>query len=138
MGFKRAQWHSGLTYQQTCETCKTVLQYTDYSLDYRPWYADGFVDCPKCKSHLRHNENYAIDARPAQTVQVPAPVSAPAQAPASAEQKPAYMVEPSAQAAASAPVSAPAPADRPLFCTNCGSRFGEADRFCAQCGTRRG
>lgn len=116
MGFQRAQWHSGLTYQQTCETCKTVLQYTDYSLDFRPWYADGYVDCPKCKSHLRHNENYAINARPVQPASV-------------IGEKPAYTVTPSEQAAA--------PAGRSLFCTACGTRFREDDRFCAQCGTKR-
>ena len=60
--FKRANWHSGLTYQQTCENCKTIVKYTDYSLDYRPWYADGFVYCPTCEKPLRHNEKYAIDA----------------------------------------------------------------------------
>ena len=81
MGFKRAQWHSGLTYQRTCDECKTVLQYTDYSLDFRPWYADGFVYCPRCKTPLRHNESYAINApEPAQPVTVPAPAPAPAPA----------------------------------------------------------
>lgn len=111
MGFQRAQWHSGLTYQQTCPTCKTVLQYTDYSLDFRPWYADGYVDCPKCKSHLRHNENYALgrDGRPKDVTPAPAPAPAPA-----------------------------APAAKPLFCTACGNRYGENDLFCAQCGKKRG
>ena len=60
--FKRANWHSGLTYRQTCEECKTIIEYTDYNLDYRPWFADGFVYCPKCKTPLRHNEGYAINA----------------------------------------------------------------------------
>lgn len=59
--FKRAEWHSGLTYEQTCEQCKTVVRYDDYKLDFRPWYADGFVYCPTCKKPLRHNENYAIN-----------------------------------------------------------------------------
>lgn len=141
MGFKRAQWHSGLTYQQTCETCKTVLQYTDYSLDFRPWYADGFVYCPKCKTPLRHNENYAINPRPA-------PTAAPAPAPAPVAEKPAYMVTPSEQAgtapvpvAAPAPTPAPAPAQAPVlpaFCTNCGNKYGPNDRFCPMCGNKRG
>ncbi len=59
MGFSRANWHSGLEYKQTCPTCKTTVTYTDYDLDYRPWFADGFVYCPTCKKPLRHNENYA-------------------------------------------------------------------------------
>ena len=60
MGYQRAGWHSGLTYQQVCETCKKTVTYTDYNLDFRPWYADGYVDCPTCGSHLRHNEKYAL------------------------------------------------------------------------------
>lgn len=62
MAYQRAQWKSGLTYQQVCETCKKTVRYTDASLDFRPWYPDGYVDCPVCKSHLRHNEKYAVDA----------------------------------------------------------------------------
>ena len=61
MAYKRAQWRSGLIYQQTCETCKTTIRYTDEKLDFRPWYADGFVYCPNCKTPLRHNEDYAVD-----------------------------------------------------------------------------
>lgn len=64
MPFQRATWHSGLTYQQTCRTCYTVVSYKDDALDFRPWYADGFVYCPKCHTPLRHNEAYAIN-RPA-------------------------------------------------------------------------
>ena len=59
--FKRANWHSGLTYKQVCESCKTAIEYDDYKLDYRPWYPDGFVYCPRCKTPLRHNEKYAIN-----------------------------------------------------------------------------
>lgn len=62
MGFKRANWHSGLTYEHQCEQCKTIVVYNDYLLDFRPWYADGFVYCPKCKTPLRHNEKYAVNA----------------------------------------------------------------------------
>lgn len=141
MGFQRAQWHSGLTYQQTCPTCKTVLQYTDYSLDFRPWYADGYVDCPKCKSHLRHNENYALGsgAQP-KTVQTPAPDPAPDPAPAPASapagETPAYAVNLADQEAA--PAAPAAPAAKAAFCTQCGHAFGQSDLFCAQCGNKRG
>ncbi|MBR2336826.1 MAG: zinc ribbon domain-containing protein [Clostridia bacterium] len=68
MGFKRAQWHSGLTYEQTCEKCNTTVRYKDDKLDFRPWYADGFIYCPKCKTPLRHNEKYAVDAPKADMV----------------------------------------------------------------------
>ena len=61
MAFKRALWHSGLNYRQTCTTCHSIVNYTDYSLDFRPWYPNGFVYCPKCRTPLRHNENYAVN-----------------------------------------------------------------------------
>ena len=61
MAFKRALWHSGLTYQQTCYHCRAVVRYTDHQLDFRPWYSDGFVYCPRCKGPLRHNELYAVN-----------------------------------------------------------------------------
>lgn len=68
MGFKRAEWHSGLTYRQTCDQCKTTVQYKDTSLDFRPWYADGFIYCPTCKRPLRHDEKYAIEESVPKTV----------------------------------------------------------------------
>lgn len=101
MGYQRAQWHSGLTYCQICETCKTEVRYTDYSLDFRPWYPDGYVDCPNCKSHLRHNEKYAGNT--------------------AAEVVAQNTENPTA-----------------LFCTSCGKKFGESDRFCSMCGAKRG
>ena len=58
--FKRANWHSGLTYSRVCDQCNSVVKYTDEVLDFRPWFADGFVYCPVCKKPLRHNEKYAI------------------------------------------------------------------------------
>ena len=61
MGYQRSEWHSGLTYRQVCDQCKTTVQYQDDKLGYRPWFADGFVYCPVCKKPLRHNEAYAID-----------------------------------------------------------------------------
>ena len=74
MGFKRAQWHSGLTYRQVCQTCRNEMIYMDDKLDFRPWYPDGFVYCNRCQTPLRHNENYAID-RPAVQNPVPTPGS---------------------------------------------------------------
>ena len=57
--FKRANWHSGLIYRQVCPLCKTVSEYTDNQLGFRPWFPDGFVYCPTCKKPLRQNECYA-------------------------------------------------------------------------------
>ena len=61
MAYQRALWKSGLTYEQVCEQCHTRVRYTDDKLDFRPWFADGFVYCPKCKKPIRHNEIYAIN-----------------------------------------------------------------------------
>ena len=71
--FKRENWHSGLTYRNQCPDCRTVVKYTDYDLDYRPGFADGFVLCPRCEKPLRHNENLAInpDGTPHYGVQTP-------------------------------------------------------------------
>ena len=62
MSFKRAYWTSGYTYLLQCPYCRTNIKYTDRSLDFRPWYPNGFVYCPGCRKPLRHNEIYAVDA----------------------------------------------------------------------------
>ena len=106
--FKRAEWSSGLTYKQTCEQCRTEFTYKDDVLDFRPWYADGFVYCPKCRKPLRHNENYAIDA----------PVGSSS-----------VRIVDSEPAGNSAGTSA--------FCSQCGAKFRDSDRFCSHCGAKR-
>ncbi len=110
MAYKRAMWRSGLTYQQTCETCRTVVRYTDDKLGFRPWFADGFVYCPRCQSPLRHNERFAINgggvpftAEPVATVD--------------------WNDQPSAQLSA--------------FCPRCGKKFNDDDCFCSGCGAKR-
>lgn len=109
MAFKRALWHSGLTYQQQCRTCRIMVKYNDFSLDFRPWYPDGFVYCPKCRTPLRHNEGYAIKedgspyyTQPFQTVQ---------------------------------PQPAPNPGAAVAYCTKCGRAYTPGtDHFCSGCG----
>ena len=110
MGYQRANWHSGLTYRQTCEQCKTVVQYQDDILDFRPWFADGFVYCPTCKKPLRHNENYAINRPSEPQMNAPCPQMSEEQTTESG---------------------------RAVFCTKCGKAFGTADNFCANCGAKR-
>ncbi|MBQ9805775.1 MAG: zinc ribbon domain-containing protein [Clostridia bacterium] len=120
MGFRRAQWHSGLTYRQTCDECNTVVEYMDDKLDFRPWFADGFVYCPKCKKPLRHRESYAINQ---------APEAAPVVLSSNLGQ--------AVPASAPAPVQNGAPAAAPVnygFCSQCGKAFREGDRFCSGCG----
>ena len=113
MGFKRAEWHSGLTYRQTCHSCKATLEYTDDILDFRPWFADGFVYCPQCRTPLRHSENLAINKPVPPVLKVVEDGEVPVQE------------------------SDAAPAGSAKFCTGCGHPFAEADRFCSQCGKRR-
>lgn len=112
MAFKRALWHSGLTYQQQCPLCRTNVQYTDYHLDFRPWFPDGFVYCPTCKKPLRHNEAYALN--PDGTTNRPQTVNpAPQQ-----------------------PQTAPAEGAK-AFCTNCGKQYVPGtDHFCGGCGKK--
>jgi len=102
--FKRAEWSSGLTYQQVCDQCHTVITYMDNKLDFRPWYADGFIYCPKCNKPLRHRETFAIN-NPENTF----------------DNQPANS----------------STDELPLFCSHCGNKFNETDRFCPQCGKKR-
>ena len=113
MGFKRAQWHSGLTYHQTCENCKNEMYYMDNSLGFRAWFPDGFVYCTRCKKPLRHHERFAIDA-------------------ASYSQPPQYAPDASSQMSDQMPLSQPV---GQRFCTACGKQARPEDRFCSGCGT---
>lgn len=118
--FQRAKWHSGLTYRQTCRTCQKVVEYTDHSLGFRPWYADGFVYCPDCHTPLRHSEELAIDRPASEETEKPGneqPKSASAQQVTGGVQK--------------------AVAGN-RFCTQCGKKYSENDRFCSGCGCKLG
>lgn len=126
MAFQRATWHSGLTYVQTCENCKTRVTYMDDKLDFRPWYADGFVYCPTCRNPMRHRETYAITA-PNRSVDL----TNPEQQSAAAEAAPAEPVAPVEAAAPAAPAGAAA------FCSGCGRAFNEGENFCPICGKKR-
>ena len=135
MGYKRAQWHSGLTYEQKCEQCKTVVRYMDDKLGFRPWYADGFVYCPTCNTPLRHNERYAINApqNPTPTfvdLSAPNPMTPPPPPPPQPVQpQPAPQPQPcEVEQSAGATM---------LFCSQCGAPFRENDKFCSQCGAKR-
>ena len=105
--FKRAEWHSGLTYQQTCENCNATIQYNDYKLDFRPWYPDGFVLCPRCQTPMRHHESYAIDGP--NRIEIIDTTEGPVTTP---------------QGVAA-------------FCSKCGNKFPSDARFCPNCGNKR-
>lgn len=121
MAFQRALWHSGLTYKITCNKCHTVIQYADDKLDFRPWYADGFVYCPTCRTPLRHNEAYAIDEN-GNYLNATQPNNYGA---------PAAPMAPAAPAAPAIPTGAVA------YCKNCGRQYTVGDaNFCTGCGSR--
>lgn len=107
MAFKRALWHSGLKYRTVCRTCQTHIEYTDYNLDFRPWYPDGFVLCPKCSTPLRHSEMLAVDENGN-------PI----------------------RAAAVGTVPQNVPSDGTFaYCKNCGKKYTiGSGRFCSGCG----
>ena len=71
--FKRANWHSGLTYKQTCPVCNTTITYQDDKLDFRPWYPDGFIYCPTCNKPLRHREEYSLQVNKGKEVDLTKP-----------------------------------------------------------------
>lgn len=122
MGFKRAEWHSGLVYRMECDQCRTVVEYMDDQLGFRPWFADGFVYCPNCKKPLRHSERNAITSSPApQTV-----VIGEAQNAQYAQQS---VVTEAAQPQGTVPER--------KFCFNCGAKLNPGALFCASCGTKQ-
>ena len=128
MAFQRALWHSGLTYKQTCNKCYTVNMYTDEKLDFRPWYADGFIYCGKCRTPLRHSEAYAVDADGNYVNNTP---------PANIAQ--AVPAAPAAPVVAAPVAAAPAAADGSAvaFCKNCGRQYVVGDaHFCCGCGQK--
>ena len=112
MGYSRAKWSSGLIYEQTCDQCKTTIQYKDDKLGYRPWFPDGFVYCPTCEKPLRHKEEYALGTIEPRFVNI--------------QESPCAQNDNGAQ-----------PDGLGKFCTQCGKAFGKGDRFCSNCGTKR-
>ncbi len=124
MAFKRALWHSGLTYKRECDACRAIVQYTDHSLDFRPWFADGFVYCPKCKKPLRHNEMYAIDAdnKPQETYVIG---------------NDSAVIEKTVEEIPNPTNSGTQSKSLPMFCGKCGNKFNEDDMFCSSCGNKR-
>ena len=154
MAFKRALWHSGLTYQQKCYHCQTLIRYTDYNLDFRPWYADGFVYCPRCNAPVRHNEYFAINEdgspyyyppqptnpqqptpdqtyqqqpMPDQTYQQqPMPQQSYQQQPFQQQPMPQQQIQPQET-----------PPQNQGICPDCGKTYIEGvDRFCSYCGKK--
>ena len=109
MAYQRALWKSGLTYEQVCEQCHTRVRYTDDNMDYRPWFADGFVYCPNCQKPLRHNEKYAINNK--------------------FKEDPIYFVDEVKASDTSV--------FNETFCPICGKKFNDGDCFCSGCGRKR-
>jgi len=115
--FTRANWHSGLTYRQTCPGCKTVVVYMDDKLDFRPWFPDGFVYCPTCMKPLRHSENHAINNNTQGSTGCTSGENTTHTAAESDTDTSSYNIA--------------------IFCSQCGNKFRENDKFCSQCGHKR-
>ena len=141
MAYKRALWHSGLTYQQRCSRCQAVVRYMDDSLDFRAWYPNGFVYCPRCKNPIRHDEAFAIDAKgnyinppPSESARASVQIS-------SAVSGQSYMAPPAIQPV----IQIETPAEELVeqneqlskFCTQCGTKLNSADLFCSRCGAKQ-
>lgn len=128
MAFKRALWSSGYEYRATCPYCRTKFSYRDNQLDFRPWYPNGFVYCPKCRKPFRHNEIYAVDA----------------------DGNPVYKTQGDAKAAINVgyygatgmtPEQAQnyaqrAPDPNVVYCSKCGKAASKGDAFCSGCGNK--
>ena len=114
MGYQRKKYHSGLTYQQECELCHTIVRYTDKILDFRPWYADGFVYCPNCEKPLRHNERYAINPETGE-----------------------YLSSASVAGGSKQPSAQGGTGTLAKFCSECGRKFEDGEKFCPTCGKGR-
>ena len=141
MAFQRALWHSGLTYQQICCNCHTLVRYMDDKLDFRPWYPDGFVYCPKCRNPLRHSETFAINADG--TYANAAPPGAAPLAPVTpiingvpAAIPPLAPAQVAPQAPAPVPVTGAAPGNI-AYCSKCGRQYNVGENnFCFSCGNK--
>ena len=146
MAFQRALWHSGLTYQQICCNCHALIHYTDENLDFRPWFPDGFVYCPKCREPLRHSETFALNANGQ-----PANVTPPGKSPlppvtplADGPRRTPIAAAPVASAVVPAnlvPVIQTPPAgavgNEIAFCSKCGRQYTKGENnFCYSCGNK--
>jgi predicted amidophosphoribosyltransferase len=148
MAFQRALWHSGLTYQQICFNCHALVQYTDHNLDFRAWYPDGFVYCPKCREPLRHSETFAIDANGQRVyADPPKPGTSPLPPVTPLAGGPRRTPIPAAPVASSpvpdklVPVAPTPPSgavgNEIAFCSKCGRQYTKgANNFCYSCGNK--
>ena len=144
MGKNRADWHSGLTYEQTCQTCGTVVQYTDESLEFCDWFEEGFLPCPKCRQPLRHSEDYAVAANEEQTtstfcIHCGKPLNSNSafciycggKVPPSPKPAPKQIIDVPAAGQETVPVAPTA------FCTHCGRPLNSNSAFCTHCGNKQ-
>lgn len=140
MAFKRALWSSGYNYHITCNYCGTKFSYVDRQLDFRPWFPNGFIYCPRCRKPLRHSEIFAVhpDGTPVYSSLAEAEqainvgyLNALGQP---ASQVP---VPPSVPTAGTPSVSPSEPREGVSYCTQCGHRYViGTDHFCSSCGRK--
>lgn len=128
MAFKRALWSSGYEYRATCPYCRTKFSYRDNQLDFRPWYPNGFVYCPRCRKPFRHNEIYAVneDGTPVYKTQSEANSAvnvgyygATGISPEQTQSFEAHKPDPNVE-----------------YCSKCGKAHSTEDVFCSACGAK--
>ena len=137
MAFKRALWTSGYTYIAPCPYCGTTIQYVDRQLDFRPWYPNGFIYCPRCRKPLRHSEIYAVHPDGTRVYSTMAEAEQAINLgylnAVGVNQPP---VQPTAQPV-QPPVPPPAQQQSGSFCPRCGRPYvAGRDHFCAGCGIK--
>ena len=124
MAFKRALWTSGYTYLATCSNCGTQIQSTDRDLDYRAWYPNGFVYCPRCRTPVRHDEFFAVNPDGTNVYAT--------HADANRAVEEGYLRAIGAQPQQIQPI-----ATNRMFCTSCGRPYVKGkDAFCSGCGKK--
>ncbi len=144
MAFKRALWSSGYTYQVVCPACGMAFSYNDRQLDFRPWYPNGYIYCPRCRKPFRHSEIYAVHPDGTRVYNTVAEAEQAInngyynmlgvnQPPAQAYQPPVQPAQPSYQQ----PVPPVQMQQGESFCSKCGRAYrAGVDHFCSGCGNK--
>jgi predicted amidophosphoribosyltransferase len=136
MAYPRKKYHTGLTYQYKCQLCHTTVRYTDKILKFKPWYPKGFVYCPICNKPFRHYEEYAIDPESGEYLNPDMAIAFLSQneeCPSGKEKVYYAKSKKSLKAQAKAQEST----SLANFCSGCGRKFANDERFCPQCGKVR-
>lgn len=129
MAFKRALWSSGYEYRAKCPYCTTYFSYNDKQLDFRPWYPNGYINCPRCRKPFRHNEIYAVkeDGSPVYKTQ------GEANSAIDIGYYTATGLSPEQIQNSSQPHT---PDQNIIYCSKCGKAHNRSNSYCSACGNK--